>query len=114
MMTVPVLTVDSGLKGSNLPPSGLSESSGFLSGGFCAPGAATEDADAAINSAAAAQAKNLNRLMIVLLRIATIDFVSYCDLRSSQLRSTATPSGTWERPNPTRRQLSGTGPSSDR
>src|SRR5450631_1526235 len=79
MVTVPVLTVDSGLKGSNLPPSGLSESSGFLSGEFCAPGAATEDADAAINSAAAAHVKNLNRLMIFLLRIPTIDFVSYCD-----------------------------------
>src|ERR1700686_4862518 len=69
MVTVPVLTVDSGLKGSNLPPSGLSESSGFLSGEFCAPGAATEDADAATNSTAAAHVKNLNRLMIFLLRI---------------------------------------------
>src|ERR1700681_795647 len=74
MVTVPVLTVDSGLKGSNLPPSGLSESSGFLSGEFCAPGDATDDADAAINSAAAAHVKNLNRLMIFLARIPTIDF----------------------------------------
>src|ERR1700676_1314001 len=79
MVTVPVLTVDSGLKGSNLPPSGLSESSGFLSGEFGPPGAATEDADAAINSAAAANAKNLNRLMIFLPRIPTEDFVFAID-----------------------------------
>src|SRR5882757_9938454 len=71
MVTVPVLAVASGLKGSNLPPSCFSESpSGFLSVEFGAPEDAAKhadvanDADAVNIRAAARTARKFNRLMI--------------------------------------------------
>src|ERR1700722_1542810 len=69
MVTVPVLVADSGLKGSNLPPSGFSESaSGFFSGEPRPPGAAASEAVAIASRAAAAAGQNLNRLMSLSLK----------------------------------------------
>src|ERR1035438_10128062 len=98
MVTVPVLIDVSGLNGSNLPPSAFSESP--------SGGAAAHDAHATVKRIAAVPARNLNRLMFIPPKRSVA--VDYC---SNHLRSAAKPAGTCERPNPTRKQLSGTGPS---
>src|ERR1700722_18075367 len=88
MVTVPLLVADSGLKGSNLPPSGFSESaSGFLSGGPPPPGGAARDAAAIVSRAAAATGRNLNRFIMASLLKLTIGAVPRGPLERASARN---------------------------
>ena len=81
MVTLPLLVIASGLKGSNLPPSGFSESaSGFLSGGFAVPSEAAKEAEAISIEAAAALARVLNRLLFILISSFSLNLISHCRL----------------------------------
>src|ERR1700683_3871248 len=64
MVTVPVLTVASGLKGSNLPSGFSGSASSFLSGGFDVPGAASKGTDAVIPINASTPTRNMDPLSI--------------------------------------------------
>jgi hypothetical protein len=69
-VTLPVLILASGLKGSNLPGSGLSASafSGFLSGASAGAGGAATDNELISARAASQQDPTLKRPIIVLTR----------------------------------------------